>query len=475
MESSISFRVLSDQDLYKLHLAALEILERTGVLVENEEALEVLGEQGASIAKPNRVRIPSYLVDKALSTVPKKISIADRDGNRVMFLEESRSYFGANVDNPMFIDPIDGHIRDLAYKDVTSATLVTDYLPNLSFLAFGGSQISGVPAELASRVIFKQVVQLTKKPIVFCGMDARSVQDIIQMATIVKGDEEQLQQNPFVIHYSEPITPLRHTNQGIKKILICAEKNIPLIYAPMLMAGATAPATFPGVLALCVAEVLSGLVISQNKKAGAPFIFGGIPSVMDMRSMIYCYGAPELNLMCAALTDMAHYYRLPMFGTAGCGESKLADQQTAIECSLSCLMSILSGANLIHDVGHIGYGKILSLETMVMTNEIVGMLKHMVRKLDICDQTLRLDLIDKVGPGGNYLAEEHTVRHFRNWWYPELLDRKTYEDWVNSGRKSYGNRLRDKLSDILRNHRPSLLPSGTVKELDEFESEWGKI
>lgn len=406
--------VLSPSQINEIHSASLEILGRTGVKVCAEEVVELLRAAGAYVSDGRLVKIPTSLVEKALDSAPQRVVLYSRDGEQSVLLGDRQTHFGIMADCPETIDPYTRERRAFVADDVRRSAIVGDYLPNIHFIATAGWS-TDYPAAVADRVAFRQMLLYTSKPIGFCCFDTRGLADILEMASIVAGSREALRQKPFIFHYSEPISPLTHSQEALWKVLLCAEEGIPLVYTPMPIAGATAPATFAGTLALNIAETLSGLVIAQLKRAGSPFIFGGIPAPLDMRTTIFPYGAPELYLMCAALADMAHYYKLPMFGTAGCSDAKMLDQQAALECALSCLMAALSGANLIHDVGVLDHCTIISLEIMVLTNEIIGMIDQIMKGIEVSQETLALDLIDRIGPGGNYLAEEHTVRHFRKW------------------------------------------------------------
>ena len=464
------FRILTDDQIEELHHAALEILERTGVAVNHAEARELLGSSGARIDKSN-VRIPSCLVEEAIRSAPKRITIADRNGQRRIFLEGKNVYFGSTVASPNYIDPYTRLVRRFTRSDLEKTIAVSDHLANIRLIGMG-TFISDVPIRLSGKVVFKEILKNSTKPIFFEALSLEDLKDCIEMATLVSGGPESLKRDPFIIHYSEQISPLIHTEEGVDKLLLCADCEIPLIYTPMPMLGQSAPATFAGILAQNTAEVLSGLVISQLRRKGAPFIFGGIPSILDMKTTLNSYGAAELDLLCAALTEVSHYYGLPMFGTAGCSDAKVVDEQTAVEVSISCLMSSLSGANLVHDVGLIGGGLTVSLETTVLADEVIEMIKHILRGIDINSETLALDLIDRVGPGGSFIAEDHTYRHFRECWYSDLFDRGTYERWETQGRMRLSDRINRRVIEILEQHESQPLPDKTASELDAMEESW---
>ena len=261
------------------------------------------------------------------------------------------------------------------------------------------------------------------------------------------------------VAYLEPTTPLVHTKAAVEKVLFAAERRVPMIYTPGVMSGATGPVTLAGSLVVAVAEFLTGMVIAQLRRAGAPMIMGGMASPMDMRTTVFTYGSPELHLMSAALTDIAHWLKLPMFSAAGCSDSKTLDEQAAAEASLSIMAAGLSGANLIHDVGFLESGLLGSPEMVVLCDELVGMVKRFLRGVEVNDETMAVDVIRDVGPGGNFLAHDHTVRHLRKeLWFPQLIDRDRYEPWRQAGSATMGDRVRQRVRDILATHEVPPLP-----------------
>jgi len=327
------------------------------------------------------------------------------------------------------------------------------------------------PPDIADRVIARQVLTYCEKPLVFCCKDVNSTRDIYEMYLLAAGDEERFRQAPTCVHYSEPISPLLYYDPAVEKILFCAEKGIPLINYPAPQAGSTAPATFVGEIVQGSAESLSGLVLAQLVRPGTPFIYGAFATVMDMRTTIFSYGAPEMNLMVAAMAQMAQHYRLPFFGTAGCSDAKFPDPQAAAEAAFSCLSSALSGANLVHDSGWLDHGSIASPAHMVLVNEVLHMVNQYTRGLPVSDETLAIDLIDRVGPGGHYLQEEHTLEHFRDVWYSRLFDRTIHAQWLEQGAKRFEERLREQTRKVME-HEPAPLPPEVVKELDQMAKHW---
>jgi trimethylamine--corrinoid protein Co-methyltransferase len=273
------------------------------------------------------------------------------------------------------------------------------------------------------------------------------------------------------VHYSEPISPLLYYDPAVDKILFCAEKGIPLINYPAPQGGSTAPATFAGEIVQGSAESLSGLVLAQLVRPGAPFIYGAFATVMDMKTTVFSYGAAEMSLMVAALAQIAQHYRLPFFGTAGCSDAKVPDAQAAAEATFSCLSSALSGANLVHDSGWLDHGSVASPAFMVLVNEILHMVNQYMGGIPVDDESLALDLMDRVGPGGHFLLEEHTLKHFRNVWYSDLFDRSIHDQWQAQGAKQIEERLREQ-TQLAMDHKPAPLPDDVVQELARMEKQW---
>jgi trimethylamine--corrinoid protein Co-methyltransferase len=229
--------------------------------------------------------------------------------------------------------------------------------------------------------------------------------------------------------------------------------------------GGTAPMSQAGIVAQLCAESLSGLVIHQLKRPSAPFIFGGMPSVMDMRTTVFSYGAPEFQLGNTLMAEMAHQFDLPNFGTAGTSDAQTFDGQAVLEATSSCMCAALAGANLIHDVGLLGNATVVVPEMIVATDEIVGMIRHLLRDVEVSQETLALDVVRAIGPGGEFLTHPHTLRHFRQAWYPDLLYRGGAEAWNTSRRLTFEQRVNARTRDLIESHRPEPLADDAAKDI----------
>jgi trimethylamine--corrinoid protein Co-methyltransferase len=469
---SPQFRLLSTNQIQEIHHAALQILERTGVAFDTcREALKLLGEAGADISDPTRVKIPTHLVEQALRSAPNTITLYTRDGEPAIVLNGmTGAHFGGVAGFPMILDPLTSRLRTTYVADIDETARVIDALPNIEWTMTSSTHTT-VPSQVADKMSLLHVLLNSPKPVACSINDVSSLREMLKVCAMISGGEKELKSKPFFISSSEPVTPLSQEKDAMENSLLCAEKGIPNIVYSMPMAGATTPATWPSALAMACAEFLSQLVVLQHKNPGTPVIFGSMPNIMDMRTTIYPYGAPELSFLVAALTEICHYYHLPMFGTAGCTDTDVIDTQTGIEATYQILMSAMSGADFVHDVGLIHWGRALSVELMVLCNEIIDMVNVSMGGIEINEDTLPLDLIDRIGPRGTYIAEKHTLKHFRKFWAPTVFDRSVVKD---ENTKKCVDLLKENTIQILKTHQPKLLPEELVEELTMVEESWFK-
>ena len=459
------FRVLSDDQIEDIHLAALQVLEQTGTRVYHDEGVRLLQEAGCQVSDGNLVRIPSWLVKASLATAPERVTVAGRDRAKRITLEYNRIYFGTGSDCPFVLDPCTDERRPFTFQDVYHAAKIAEALPNIDFHMSVGLT-SDVPATTYDRHQLLAMIQGTTKPLVITAVDEKGLADQYEMACEAVGGAEEFARAPLFVVYIEPSSPLNNSRTAVAKLLYSAQAGIPAIYTPCPMAGGTAPATLAGVLVQGLAECLTGVVLAQLRRKGAAVIIGGVASIVDMRTTILSYGAPELSLLSAAMTDITKWLRLPMFSTAGCSDAKVLDEQAAAESAVSVVLAALSGANLIHDVGYLESGLTGSYDMMVVSDEIIGLVKHILRGITVDDEHLATNVIDRVGPGGHFLAEDHTLRHFRTeFWFPALFDRTRWADWQEKGSKPLAQRVRAKVLDLIESFHPAPLDAAVEAEL----------
>lgn len=461
--------VLQQDDIEEVYSATMEVLERTGVRITHPRVLELLDGAGARV-DTDLVRIPDWMVKDALRKAPSRIVLGKRNGERSVTLERNQSWFGASLDCLDYLEPFTRERRKFRLDDCRITATLLDALPNYAWgMTFGLAD--DVPPEFADRLVMKEALTHTEKPLVFCCQNLESLKAIHKMASIIAGGEKQFLNAPTIVMLADPISPLVFTDETLEKMIYCAENRIPQICYGAPQAGSTGPASFAGSVVLGTAESLSGLVITQLVRKGAPFIYGAFATVMDMRTTIFSYGAPEMILMGAALAQIAQYIKLPYFGTAGCSDAKLPDSQAAAEATLSCQSAALSGANLIHDCGLLDHGCLASPAYLVLVNEVLYMTKQFTRGIKVDEETLAVDIIHNVGPGGHFMQEEHTLKFFREVWYSNLFDRSNYESWLEQGGRRFQERLREQTL-LKMEHKAQPLPKEVTKELDKLAKHW---
>lgn len=459
---SVQYGRLSPEQCEKLHNASLAILERTGVRLYYQEAIDLLRQAGAFVSEGNRVRIPSGLVEKALSTAPKRVTLYDRHGQPALYLEGHRCYYGPGSDCLNIIDHRTNERRKPVLQDIVEGLIVCDALPNIDFV-MSMFLPADVDAMVSDRYQMEAMLNHTTKPIVFVTNEFSGCVDAVEIAEAVVGGAEALRQRPLAACYINVTTGLRHNEEALQKLLFLSDKGLPLLYIPVIIGGISGPVTTAGSMVLVNAGVLTGLVLSQLKREGAPFITSGWGGEgLDMQTMISPYCPPDSK---GVAHDLAHYYNLPMFSLGGCSESKLVDQQAAAEAALTLVAETLGGGNLIHDLGYLESGLCGSVAQLVICDEIVSWLEHFMAPVEISDETLALDLIDEIGPDGQFLDSEHTLARFREKWYPGVFERGNYDQWQAAGGKSLAERAVERVEEILADHQPEPLPDDVVQAI----------
>jgi trimethylamine--corrinoid protein Co-methyltransferase len=293
--------------------------------------------------------------------------------------------------------------------------------------------------------------------------------DIYQIALAVVGDEIKLREKPIFGFFATYESPLRIACEALDNLLWAVDHDIPSVLLGGPSVGLDSPFTAASALVIHLATALAGVTITQLKQRGAPIAIGGLPTAMDLRTARPSYGAPETCLNTAAAADLANYLKLPFMGTAGASESKKVDAQAGLEAALQILTSGLSGAGMVHDVGFLDCADIGSLQYLILSNEIIGMVKRILRGITVNPETIMLDLLEQVGPGGNYLTEPRSaVLCRKETWIPKILDRDPFILWEQRGSKDTAQRLQEMLDKILETHQPDPLLDGAEGKIQKI-------
>ncbi len=464
-----TLQVLSEDEIEAIYFSALRVLYETGVRVYDKEGVDVAHAGGAIVEETTEesslVKIPPWMVDKARATLPRKVVVVGPDRAHRMELYKNQIYFGGGSDTPFTLDPYSGQRRRATYQDVKNFARMAQALPNIDFhMSLGIVQDSAVGTY--DRWQYLAMLEGTNKPINITAVDLDGVRDQLEMAYIRLGGYDAWRKGPAFSLYIEPVSPLSHSEEVVQKLLFACDHEIPFVYTPCPLAGATAPTTLAGLLVQALSESLFGIVVSQLRKPGASLIIGGLMSNMDMRTTVYCYGSPEMALLSAGYTDITKWLGVPMYETAGCSDVKMFDEQAVMEAAINIATAAMVGGNMIHDVGYIEQGLTSSLDMMVASDEIIDMVKRILRGIPVDDDTMALHVMEDVGPGGHFLEHDHTFERFKDEiWTPKLIDRQNWEGWSAAGSKTYGQRVHERVIDILETETEPLMEASMVREL----------
>jgi trimethylamine--corrinoid protein Co-methyltransferase len=453
------YKPLTNEQVRQIHEASLTILEQTGVQVEEPEALELFAEAGADVAE-NRVRLPRSLVEDAIDEAPSRMVLAGRDPKHDLILEGAKVYIGTGGAALQVLDLEDGEIRKAVLEDVGQMARIVDALDNIHFYL-----IPIYPTDLSEEQveISKYYASLanTTKHVQAGAYTSQGIHDVVAMCERIAGSPAALRERPIVSFITSwMVSPLMFATDVTTLLIEVCRQGLPVVLSAAPMAGSTSPVTLAGTLAQLNAEQLSGLTLTQLVNPGTPVLMGPIPATADMRSGKYLGGSVELGMGNAAIAQLGHFYEVPIYNSAGMTDSKLPDIQAGMEKMQSLIQDALAGANFIHHAaGMLEDMSTIAYEQFVIDNEMLGMAMRAVRGIEVDEDTLALEAIARVGPGGHYLADEHTRRYMRTeHYYPsDVFDRHGRDEWANDGGKDAWTRAREAARQILKEHTPEPL------------------
>jgi trimethylamine--corrinoid protein Co-methyltransferase len=467
-------RPLDADGLARLHGASLRILEETGVAITSAAIRDEMARAGASVDR-DRVRLPAALVQDALAAAPAGYTLAARDRAWDLPLDGAHGYLSVDGSAAEIVDLDTGERRSSTEADLAQVTRLADALPEIAFL-WQGVEAGDRPAPIRPlHEVRTQLANSGKHIQLMTATTPLAAQGAVEMARAVAGGSDALRARPILSSFQVALSPLAFDGDALEAALVYAEAGVPAGFVVMSIGCATAPATPAGVLAQGNAEVLAGVTVVETLAPGCPTFYGACSTTMDLRTGLATCGGPEDLLYQAAFAQLARHYGLPSsIGTFSPG-ARGADWQAGLENGLSCLASALAGADMVSGAGLLSAGRMFALEEMVLDAEIFGLVRHLAGGLAVDDEALAVEVIGQVGPGGHFLAEEHTVAHMRALWRPRLFDRGSWEEWEASGRPSPRDRARERARALLASHEPVALEDGLAAELDRIVASWSRV
>jgi trimethylamine--corrinoid protein Co-methyltransferase len=454
------YQPLPESQVKQIHQASLTVLEHTGIHVENEEAL-ALCRQGGARVDGNRVHITPAMVEEALERVPSKVLLAGRDPDQDVVLEGKRVYAGTGGSPTMVLDPGADTIRPGTVQDLANLARLADALDHCDFIVIPLHPTEVPEGDVPVNRFYTCLAHSTKHVMGGVG-SVEGAQQVIEMGAMIAGGLEALRERPFISAITSWMVSPLHLDTRVTDILIeWCKHGLPVALSSAPMAGSTSPVTLAGSLVQLNAEQLSGIVLTQLVRPGMPVLAGYIPGVADMRAGGYLGGAVEFGMMQAAAAQLAHFYQVPIYCSGGMTDSKLPDTQAGYEKMATLLLAAMGGCNYIHHAfGMVTNMSAASLEQAVIDDEIVGMAMRILRGIEVTEDSMAVQAIHRVGPGGHYLMDTHTVQFMRSELFrPPLADRQNRAMWEEAGRKDTRTRAMARVEKLLQEHQPPGLPS----------------
>jgi trimethylamine---corrinoid protein Co-methyltransferase len=462
--------MLSKKDIQSVHEASLKILRDTGILVHNAEIRRRLTEGGIQIDLTTHIaRFQEEQVEQAIQMAGKQFRLHGRAPERQAAFGYGQQNFISSPGQFAWFDYITGERRPPLLSDAVLAGRLGEAMDNITIV--GGMAVpSDVPEAVRDVVLTATLIKQTGKPVRAFPISRRSSRYVLEILKAVAGGSQALRQRPMTEMLLEPISPLQLPEKELDILLEFTEYGQPISIGPMAMASGTAPATLAGTIAQENAEILAGLVVVQTVAPGTPILYGSIPHVMDPRSSICSFGSPEQGLMALALTEIGKSYGFPVYINVNLTDSKLLDVQAGFEKIGSLLLGMLAGADLFGHAGILGPDHGGCLSWLVADNASASFAKQILKGVTIDAEHLAVEVINSVGPGGNFLSEEHTVRHFRkDLWLPDRLwTREPFDVWEQKGSTSFEQRARNRIDEILAKSEPIELEAGLEVEIERI-------
>jgi len=473
--ATMRIQVLSEQEIQAIHDASMAILRDTGILVPHDEVLALLAGAGACVDRAHKLaRLPERLVMDCIDRAGKQYTLYGRSPERTArfgYRDAARRdlVLMSSPGQYAWIDPQTWQRRPPTVQDARDAIRLGDALPNVTIVG-SMSMPADVPAAYRDVLLTAELVKRTTKPTRCFYANGRTARYVLEIYRAIAGGDAALRARPMAETFLEPISPLQLPRDGLDVLAEFVRAGQPASFGPMAMVSGTAPGTLAGTLAQENAEVLACVVVTQLLAPGTPVTYGGIPHIMDPRTSICAFGSPEQALMGVAMVQIARSYGFPVYINVGITDAKVLDAQAGIEKGATMALGALAGADTFGHAGICGTDHGGSLPWLYVDNELMAYVKRIARGFEVNDETLATTVVHEVGPGGDYLSQTHTVRHFRQEiWIPgPAWTRQMWEDWEGMGGASMGDRATAEVQRILATHEPEPLDKALAREIDRI-------
>jgi trimethylamine--corrinoid protein Co-methyltransferase len=445
--------VLSPQQIERLHEHSLRILGEIGVEIPHPDMLQRCADAGASVDFPaSRVRLPAELVRQCIAQAGKQFTMYGRDVSLTARFGQGTRNYNSIAGEASWIEQPGGPRRYARLSDVAVAAKLGDALPNINIVG-AMTDPHDVPHEIACVEVLAELVRHTTKPVTLWFHDHASAKYLLEIMIALRGSEQAAAELPYTYPFLEPISPLRFPFNGVDLLYETARLNLPVPIGPMAQTGLSAPCTLAATMAHENAEILAGVCVTQLIRPGMPVCYGGIPHAFDMRTTQLIFSGPEQAIFGVAMTQLGKHYGFPVYINVGLTDSKRPDAQAGLETGTTLVLGAAAGADIFGHMGISGVDQASSADMLVFQDEVIGFVESTLREMDFSDEALGFDTSLSAGPGGSFIGEEHTARHFRREiWQPTLLDRQYYQAWLDEGALATEERVVAKRQELLAEH-----------------------
>ena len=467
------YRPLSPEQIKTVHEASMKILEKTGITYEQslEDTVQMLEDNGAAIDRDRKkISFSNDMITEQVAKAPEKVVLCGQDPKNDLHLTENRVHLGTGGAAIKILDMETGRVRSTTLKDLYDVSRLVDQLDNIHFLVRPCIATDIDKADYDINMFYACLAASSKH--VMAGVnDEQGLHNVIEMASMIAKGLDKLTERPFIsVITSFAISPLKLCTQSTHIMQEANRNRIPVALSSAPMAGSTSPLTMAGTLAQLHAEQLAGITICQLTNPGAPLLYGGIPGMANLKTMGYSGGAVECGMMNAAIHQLSNHIKVPNYNSAGLSDSKVPDAQAGYEKAFTALLASMGGANYIHhSAGMLESMLTIAHEQFVIDDEIIGNCCKVLKGIDVDAEHLALEVIESVGPGGNFMTSPHTMTHLRTEYYNGngVTDRKSREKWEQDGSLDTRQRALGIARKFLAGSKPSYIPEEIDKAIKE--------
>lgn len=461
---------LSEEDCEKIHYASLEVLSEVGLKIESRYALDALEGMGCDVSKRTSiVKFPNYIVEECMRSCPHSVKLYGLDPKYNIKIEKKSTYVSTGSGYGV-IDEKDNVARAGTLNDVKEATLIAQHLENIHSIVPPMMGVSDIPTNIATSTILAETLKYTNKTIEFYLTGApeskKEVENLISLCELVAGGPADLKKRPFAMLAFDPSSPLTYSEDQIMSMFKCIDSGIPVAIMPGVVGGATGPITISGILVQSNAEFLGGVVLANIVQKGASVLYGHYNSIMNMQTGNYSAGSVEMGIIGSCVAQLGNWYGIPTNGFFPMSDSHIPDQQVGYEKMMQWNLSTLGGMNYLSGAGSVENGTLISREQLVIDNEVIGMVDRMLKGVQVEEGRMGLDVIRKVGPGGSFFKQAHTLQWAGDECFsPKISEKESFSNWEG---ENVITKAKAEVDAILNNIETPV-HKDIIKDLESFQ------